>query len=229
MHSHFLIVPGKHFYNLNHKVKDSDNHLGVGDSFPGLNPKSLHDPDLYAVEKELYLGNLCQVNETNTTNPWQFWMVMLKNGNYDTKSGLCPDNGKKIPPFDQPGRFPCFGNGCMNQPTLNHQLTAVDYSSGSGPVMRGGFNGSYGNGSYYEVIWEKTVGNGSWKFDHRLKTTTMYPWLMLYLRADATKGFSGGYHYETRGMLTSVCFLSLFSYAFLLSSLFFSTVLLPLN
>ena len=135
---------------------------------------------------------------------------MLKNGNYDTRSGLCPENGKKVPPFDSPGRFPCFGKGCMNQPILCHQQTQLKDGT-----MRGGFNGTYdldsdcGAGghdglSYYEVIWEKKVNVGSWVFKHKLKTSKKYPWLMLYLRADATRGFSGGYHYDTRGMLKIV-------------------------
>lgn len=189
-----------------HKVTEAENKLGVGKVFPGLNPKALNDPDLYAVEKEKYLGSLCQVSDT--PNPWHFWMVMLKNGNYDTKSGFCPENGKKSPPFS-PGRFPCFGTGCMNQPILYHQPTSLD---GDG-TMRGGFNGTYdsssmtGKGSsYFEVVWEKKVGVGSWAFSHKLTTSKKYPWLMLYLRADATKGFSGGYHYDTRGMLKTVSF-----------------------
>lgn len=186
-------------------MTEADNKLGVGAKFPGLSPRALNNPDLYAVEKELYLGSLCEISDT-PDEPWQFWMVMLKNGNYDTKSGLCPENGKMVPPF-QPGRFPCFGSGCMNQPILYHQPTFLD---GNGS-MRGWFNGSYDQNStgesgisYFEVIWEKKVGAGSWAFKHKLSTSNKYPWLMLYLRADATKGFSGGYHYDTRGMLKTV-------------------------
>ncbi|KAG6429223.1 hypothetical protein SASPL_107268 [Salvia splendens] len=183
-----------------HEVSEADNRLGVGTPFPGLSHKALNNPDLYAAEKELYLGSLCQVSDTPM--PWQFWMVMLKNGNYDTRSGLCPENGKKAPPF-HPGRFPCFGKGCMNQPSLYHQPTRL-YNDGT--LMRGGFNGSYDTStgkhySYYQVMWEKKVGSGSWVFKHKLMTSKKYPWLMLYLRADATKGYSGGYHYDTRGML----------------------------
>lgn len=193
--------------SLVHKVSEADNKLGVGMAFSGLNPEAVNNPDLYAAEKELYLGSLCQVEDT--PNPWQFWMVMLKNGNYDTRSGLCPQNGKKVPPFN-PGRFPCFGPGCMNQPILFHRPTHL-FRDGT---MRGSFKGTYDLGadigagldgvSFYEVIWEKKVGAGSWVFKHKLKTSKKYPWLMLYLRADATKGFSGGYHYDTRGMLKSV-------------------------
>lgn len=192
---------------MKHKVTEADIRLGVGKSFPGLPPKAINNEDLYAAEKEKYLGSLCEVKDT--PNPWQFWMIMLKNGNYDTKSGLCPMNGKKVPPF-RPGRFPCFGVGCMNQPSLNHQPTQLI----DGTTLRGSFNGTYdlnakiGGGlngiSYYEVVWEKKVGAGSWVFRHKLKTSKKYPWLMLYLRADAVKGFSGGYHYDTRGMLKVV-------------------------
>ncbi|ESQ39345.1 hypothetical protein EUTSA_v10001420mg [Eutrema salsugineum] len=197
-------------YSLVHKVSDSDNKLGIGKRKSGIiSEPALQNPDLYAVEKELYLGSLCQVSDK--PNPWSFWMVMLKNGNYDTKSGLCPQNGKKIPPFNQQGKFPCFDTGCMNQPVLNHGKTEL---LGDGYTMRGWFNGTYeleadlGDGfdgiSYYEVVWEKKVGGGGWVFKHKLKTSPKYPWLMLYLRADATRGFSGGYHYDTRGMLKTL-------------------------
>ncbi|CAN8314389.1 unnamed protein product [Cochlearia groenlandica] len=184
--------------------KENSNHTCY------ISEPALQNPDLYAVQKELDLGSLCQVSDK--PNPWSFWMVMLKNGNYDTKSGLCPENGKKIQPFDQPGKFPCFGKGCMNQPAFNHGKTQL---MGDGHTMTGWFNGTYevdadlgSKGldgiSYYEVLWEKRVGVGGWVFKHKLKTSHKYPWLMLYLRADATKGFSGGYHYDTRGMLKTL-------------------------
>uniref|UniRef100_A0A1D1YFW0 ATP synthase subunit delta, chloroplastic n=1 Tax=Anthurium amnicola TaxID=1678845 RepID=A0A1D1YFW0_9ARAE len=195
--------------SLSHKVTEDVNKLGVGTPFPGLSKEALANPDLYAVQKEDYLGSLCEV--ADSPNPWQFWMVMLKNGNFDTRSGLCPQNGQKVGPFPPSGRFPCFGQGCMNQPLLYHQQTNL---SGDG-VMRGGFQGTYdldadprvgvnGNSSFFEVTWEKKAGEGGWVFYHKVKTTKKYPWLMLYLRADATRGFSGGYHYDTRGMLKTL-------------------------
>lgn len=212
-------------------MNETDNKLGVGNPFPGLGPEAENNADLFAAQKQLYLGSLCQV--ADTPNPWQFWMIMLKNGNFDTKSGLCPENGKKVPPFSS-GRFPCFGKGCMNQPILYHELTHFL----GGDTMRGSFNGTYDLGSdirseldgisFFEVVWEKKVGDGSWVFSHKLKTSKKYPWLMLYLRADATKGFSGGYHYDTRGMLKSVSISSLESVFFLSlihSSVFVSTVI----
>ncbi|XP_028770999.1 uncharacterized protein LOC114728287 [Neltuma alba] len=191
--------------SLKHKVSEVDNRLGVGKPFHGLGG-DVNNPDLYAVKKELYLGSFCEV--ADTPRPWQFWMIMLKNGNYDTQSGLCPENGKKVAP-SRPRRFPCFGKGCMNQPIMCHQETRLQHG-----IMRGAFSGTYdlnsgcGGGhnglSYYEVVWEKKVNVGSWVFKHKLQTSEKYPWLMLYLRADATKGFSGGYHYDTRGMLKTL-------------------------
>lgn len=146
---------------------------------------------------------------------------MLKNGNFDTTSGLCPKNGLKVPSFEQSRKFPCYGKGCMNQPKFYHQPTEFI----SEDTLRGSFSGTYdldadivANGyddvSYYEVKWEKRVGVGGWSFYHKLKTTKKYPWLMLYFRADATKGFSGGYHYDTRGMLKTVSILGVFKVYF---------------
>ncbi|CAN6469559.1 unnamed protein product [Victoria cruziana] len=191
-----------------HKVTEDENRLGVGTPFPGIGPEAVDDPDLYAVEKELFLGSKCEVKDS--PRPWQFWMVMLKNGNLDTSAGLCPENGKPIGAFPQTPRFPCFGKGCMNQPTFHHEQTRR-----VGGKLKGSFNGSYdldadlsksglGGNSFYEVVWEKKAEEGSWLFSHRLKTSKRYPWLMLYLRADATEGLSGGYHYETRGMLRTL-------------------------
>lgn len=192
--------------SLKHRVSKNDNKLGVGTPLPGSSSGTSNNVDLYAAQKELYLGSLCEVKDS--PRPWQFWMVMLKNGNFDTTSGLCPANGKSVPPFSSK-RFPCFGKGCMNQPILNHEETEL-----LGEHMKGRFNGTYDLGSdpargldgisFYEVIWEKKVGVGSWVFSHKLKTSNKYPWLMLYLRADATQGYSGGYHYDTRGMLKAV-------------------------
>lgn len=48
---------------LVHRVTEEDNKLGVGDPFPGVQTKSLYDVNLYAAEKELYLGSKCQVED----------------------------------------------------------------------------------------------------------------------------------------------------------------------
>lgn len=165
------------------------------------------DVDKYAAWKEIYLGTKCEVSDK--PRPWQFWMIMLKSGNMDTLAAICPENGKKALPFPQDSRFPCFGKGCMNMPRIYHDYTSVQGNTS----MKGRFYGTWdldvnittaetaNETSYYSVTWEKVIGiKGSWVFHHFLKTSTNYPWLMLYLRSDAVDGFSGGYHYQTRGM-----------------------------
>lgn len=211
-------------YSVAHLVTDADNRLGAGDPFPGSPPSTapIANADLYAPAKELYLGDRCQVADTPA--PWQFWMVMLKNGNLDTTAAICPENGRPARPFPQTSRFPCPGGaGCMNQPLLFHNRTALD---DAGRWLRGGLFGTYdldaanrlgdgdGDVSFYSVTWEKELaatggggGGGRWAFHHKLRTSSKYPWLMLYLRSDATRGFSGGYHYDTRGMTKIVSHL----------------------
>ncbi|WCJ27255.1 hypothetical protein M5689_009018 [Euphorbia peplus] len=192
---------------LVHRVTEEENKLGVGDYFLGVQQKSLYDANLYAAEKEVYLGSKCQVEDT--PNPWQFWMIMLKSGNMDTYAAKCPKNGLKIGPFGPDSGFPCFGPGCMNQPSIYHEHTTLQGPNRT--TLKGRFYGSwdldadfskglFGNFSYHSVTWEKELGKGSWVFHHVLRTSKRYPWLMLYLRSDATHGLSGGYHYPTRGM-----------------------------
>ncbi|XP_006655147.2 uncharacterized protein LOC102722017 [Oryza brachyantha] len=199
---------GQPTYRVVHRVSDADNNLRAGDPFPGA-PANITDVDRYAAAKELYLGGRCQVADSPA--PWQFWMVMLKNGNLDTAAAICPENGRPARPFPQ-GKFPCPGGaGCMNQPLVFHNRTALD---ATGRRLTGGLFGTYDldakdlaskEVSYYSVTWEKDLGSGGagaggWVFHHKLRTSPKYPWLMLYLRSDATSGFSGGYHYDTRGM-----------------------------
>lgn len=194
-----------------HKVAEQDNRLGVlsGD-YGGLTSKKA---DTYAAEKEIYLGNKCQVQDK--THPWQFWMIMLKSGNMDTTAAKCPENGHKSKPFPPETRFPCFGKGCMNMPYIFHDYTRLQLNR---KTLKGSFYGTWdldsdvrnaavANGtSYFKVTWiKKHYKEGSWVFHHLLKTSFKYPWLMLYLRSDATRGLSGGYHYPTRGMLKTVC------------------------
>ncbi|GAB4827175.1 hypothetical protein Ancab_034065 [Ancistrocladus abbreviatus] len=194
-------------YLLVHKVTDEDNKLGFGQPFLGGGSEAFTNVDLYAPAKEIYLGNKCQVEDT--PGPWQFWMIMLKSGNMDTYAAKCPSDGHPVGPYGPDKRFPCFGKGCMNQPLIYHNYTTlVDNTTNA---LRGRFFGSWdldadlskgmvGDISHYSVIWKKEIGKGSWVFHHVLKTSTKYPWLMLYLRSDASHGFSGGYHYPTRGM-----------------------------
>lgn len=188
-----------------HRVNQTDNLYGI------VNAKNQGlkdiDVDKYAAWKEVYLGTKCEVSDT--PRPWQFWMIMLKSGNMDTLAATCPENGKKAQPFPPDSRFPCFGKGCMNMPRIYHDYTSVQGITS----MKGRFYGTWdlnanitaaetaNETSYFSVTWEKEIGKEeSWVFHHFLKTSTKYPWLMLYLRSDATDGFSGGYHYQTRGM-----------------------------
>ncbi|XP_042481539.1 uncharacterized protein LOC122061994 [Macadamia integrifolia] len=192
---------------LVHRVDEKDNSLGVNDTIFG---RVVRNVDHFAAKKEVYLGDKCQVSDV--PRPWQFWMIMLKSGNMDTLAAACPENGKKSKPFPPESRFPCFGKGCMNMPLIYHNYTSLHQGkNGTTPTLKGSFygtwdldanvkNGPISNTSYYSVTWEKQHGEGSWKFHNVLRTNHKYPWLMLYLRSDATKGFSGGYHYQTRGM-----------------------------
>lgn len=192
---------------LVHRVTEEENRLGIGKPFLGLEKKAILDIDQYAAQKELYLGSKCEVQDK--PKPWQFWMIMLKNGNMDTYAAKCPKNGQKIGPYGPDNRFPCFGKGCMNQPLIFHNYTTLQGFNRT--TLKGSFYGTWDlnsrlsktreeNISFYSVKWQKEIGKGSWIFHHVLRTSTKYPWLMLYLRSDATFGFSGGYHYPTRGM-----------------------------
>lgn len=201
---------------VHQKVKDSDNSLKAGDSFPVGDFKSYADPDLFAVQKELYLGSLCEVQDS--AEPWYFWMIMLKNGNFDKNSTYCPENGKKVDKIVTERNFPCFGKGCMNQPLVYHNNSKLVCQGDKMVALTGGFFGTYdldadlskdlGNISYFSVSWKKNQSTGSWIFSQKLTTSSKYPWLMLYLRADATVGINGGYHYSGRGIMKKVCFPS---------------------
>lgn len=202
---------------LFNNVKESDNSLKSGDKFPVADFNSSTDPDLFAVEKELYLGSLCEVHES--AEPWHFWMFMLKNGNFDKNTTLCPENGKQVKKIVTDRNFPCYGKGCMNQPLIYHNYSRVLNVRDQVISLTGGFYGTYdldvdfskgiGNNSFFSVSWRRDISTQKWIFSHKLTTSAKYPWLMLYLRADATKGFNGGYHYNGRGIMTKVCCLYL--------------------
>ncbi|XP_022949175.1 uncharacterized protein LOC111452605 [Cucurbita moschata] len=195
-----------------HKVNESINKLKAGEKFPSERFKPYTDPNLYAAEKERYLGSLCEVD--GSSNPWNFWMIMLKNGNLDKNSTLCPENGKKVSKIKTELKFPCFGEGCMNPPLVCHNYSRLVSLEDGMVSLSGGFYGTYevdadlsngiGKNSYFSVSWRKNVTTGSWVFLNRLTTSSKYPWLMLYLRSDATKGFNGGYHYDGRGIMSKL-------------------------
>lgn len=204
---------------LAHKVRRKENKLGVKQAT--IDGMEVIDCNKFAAWKELLLAEKCKVRDH--PRPWHFWMVMLKSGNMDTEAAICPKDGTKSSPFAPEPRFPCFGEGCMNMPSIHHRYTRLVGKRNRTMHMRGGFFGTWDldadmatagvkeNVSYYSITWEKSVGKGGWVFKHVLKTSPKYPWLMLYLRSDATRGFSGGYHYQTRGMTKIVSFLVFFS------------------
>ena len=160
---------------------------------------------------------------------------MLKNGNYDESSELCPIAGdlswssqfyvrrhagaSHSPPWaQQRNGFPCFGSGCMNQPLVFHNWSKAPDKTGpekSHVSLTGGFYGTYdvdqadravasNSSSFFSVAWHREEAGGSWQFDHLLRVSKKYPWLMLYLRADTNSGPSGGYPWDTRGMMHTV-------------------------
>ncbi|KAH9781326.1 hypothetical protein KPL71_008418 [Citrus sinensis] len=98
---------------VHHKVNGSDNSLKTGDKFPAEGFQSFRNPDLFAAEKERYLASLCEVQG-------------------------CAKRCKIIT-----GRnFPCFGEGCMNQPLVYHNYSRL-VCSGRQASLTGGFNGTY--------------------------------------------------------------------------------------
>ncbi|KAL8482442.1 hypothetical protein ACS0TY_028570 [Phlomoides rotata] len=194
---------------VHQRVKESDNILRAGDSFPITKFRPYTDPDVYAVEKERFLGSLCK--DSDSSEPWYFWMIMLKNGNFDKNTTLCPENGKKVEKIVTGRSFPCFGEGCMNQPLVYHNQSKIVALDDNDVSLVGGFYGTYDLDanltagvrgiSFFSASWQRNFSTGSWILLHKLTTSPKYPWLMLYTRADAAKGFNGGYHYNGRGIM----------------------------
>lgn len=149
---------------------------------------------------------------------------MLKNGNFDKNTTLCPENGNKVSKIITDRKFPCFGRGCMNQPLVYHNYSRLVPFGKQMVSLTGSFYGTYeldadlsngiGKNSYFSVSWLKNASTGSWIFSNRLTTSSKYPWLMLYLRSDATAGYNGGYHYDGRGIMRKVHHPSSFDFFF---------------
>ena len=70
---------------------------------------------MYAVAKEIYLGQLCAVYDSQQddevhgasrppSRSWSFWMIMVKNGNFDPDFGQCLATSTR----DVPSFFPRF-------------------------------------------------------------------------------------------------------------------------
>ncbi|KAL3641465.1 hypothetical protein CASFOL_016433 [Castilleja foliolosa] len=192
--------------DVHQNVNETDNRLKAGNKFPSGNFNSSSDVDNYASQKEQYLGSLCELVDSSD-EPWYFWMIMLKNGNLDKTATFCPENGKKVNKTMTNLPFPCFGPGCMNQPLVYRNESRVVYDSYGKASLIGGFYGTYdlddkeGDKSFFSATWQKNLSSGSWIVSNKLTTSSKYPWLMLYLRSDATKGYNGGYHYDGRGIM----------------------------
>ncbi|KAJ8532293.1 hypothetical protein K7X08_012216 [Anisodus acutangulus] len=175
----FDVQKSKRRTKLVHLVNEPDNKLSINDA-KRLGQENLN-VNTYAAWKELFLGYKCKVQDE--PKPWNFWMIMLKSGNMDTTAAICPKNGKPSQPFPQE-------SSQLKESFHGTWDLLADMSKAE----------TQNDTSFFKVTWHKNLGKGSWKFHHILKTSSKYPWLMLYLRSDATIGVSGGYHYETRGM-----------------------------
>ncbi|KAJ1623079.1 hypothetical protein T492DRAFT_912883, partial [Pavlovales sp. CCMP2436] len=92
----------------------------------------------------------------------------------------------------------------VHQPSVTHHWSQRSQPGGH---FRGGFEATYGNGSRAAVSWLWSDGDGGKGapsgrvYSCELRTSTQYPWLMLYLGADAARGLKGGAAYDGRGML----------------------------
>ncbi|KAG7962273.1 hypothetical protein I3843_09G058500 [Carya illinoinensis] len=141
------------------------------------------DPNLFAMEKEAYLCSLCRVQ--NSTDSWHFWMIMLKN----------------VSKIITGKNFPCFGEGCMNQPLVYHNYSRLVSSRDQIASLMGGFYGTFD----LDVDLCEGIGRTPTSLDFLANINIFkVSLLMLYLRADATEGFNGGYHYGSCGIIRKV-------------------------
>ncbi|XP_065830085.1 uncharacterized protein [Oscarella lobularis] len=178
---------------------DSDNRLSLPTPIPGLSNQT-KDADLYAEEKERYLGTLCSTS--SSAGNWSYWTQMLKSGNFNISQNLCPRAGGSLR-HAQNVRNVAYGTlGPMNQPLVFHNWSSSDSHEGA-------FYGTYDvdpksetyNSSYFEIRWFKRPGENSWSLQSTLITSKVHPYLMLYNRADSVRLGNGGYPWEGRGVL----------------------------
>ncbi|KAI5355975.1 hypothetical protein L3X38_008870 [Prunus dulcis] len=172
---------------IHHRVNELDNNLRAGDNFPVRDFQPYTDPDFYAKEKELYLASLCEVQ--NSSDPWQFWMVMLKNGNFDKNTTLCPENGKPVSRIVTDRNFPCFGQGCMNQPLVYHNYSRLVSYGDRAVSLIGGFYGTYDLDA--DLSKDATKGlNGGYHYDGRgiMRKLPVSPHFKVRLTLDVKRG-----------------------------------------
>jgi hypothetical protein len=117
-------------------VSASVNALGPGDSFPlpGFNAST--DANTYAEQKELVLGQLCQ--EGAGIGAWSFHTIMLKSGNMNIASNICPNTSNQTAAVAGG-----FNNLDMNQPLLSLTPAAMRAVPYGGRALVGSFAATY--------------------------------------------------------------------------------------
>ncbi|GER25421.1 biotin carboxyl carrier protein of acetyl-CoAcarboxylase [Striga asiatica] len=114
------------------------------------------------------MGSLCQVFDSD--EPWYLWMLLLKNENFNKRTTLCPENGKKVDKIVTNRTFPCFGEGCANQPLVYHNQSRVVSDGNKSSSLVRGFYGlhadlSVGAGNkkkFFSTTWHKNLSTNSW-------------------------------------------------------------------
>ena len=140
-------------------VAVSDNLLSFPDPLPGRSFPLSNGVNWYAQEKARYLGSLCR-QQADGGRAWEWWTLMVKNGNLDLSAGQCPETSvldhaarpsKAAPPHFPPLRFgrsdrsaasrARSASGLMNQPLVYQHWTAPHPQQPS--TLAGGVLGSF--------------------------------------------------------------------------------------
>ena len=119
--------------SLSPLVSLSDNLLSYPDPIPGSPLPLSSGVNYYAQEKGRYLGTLCQ-EQTPGGRQWEWWSVMIKNGNLDLTANQCPYTTILTSPPSSPTphrthRLPSThsesaATKLMNQPLVFQHFTA---------------------------------------------------------------------------------------------------------
>lgn len=193
----------------------ADNSLTPPQLIPGHANTS--SPDVYAEEKELYLGSLCSSSSSSSDGgaPWSFWTLMAKSGNIDHSLNLCPATGTLLASHahksvgsNAAGASP----GSMNQPAVFHTWSQWKQAAGGGaqqqPSLSGTFWGSWDvdnpsspSSSLFSTTWSKETPSSPTLYRHKLRASEAHPWVMWYMRSDSVTGGNGGYPWPGAGVL----------------------------
>ena len=109
------------------QVSVADNGLGPGDAFPRPGFNATTDANEFAVEKGLYLGDVCSrppaaaARSSAAGSNWSYHTVMWKSGNMDIAANICPETVSR--PGDGIGAL--FNNLAMNQPLVQLQQSSL--------------------------------------------------------------------------------------------------------